>query len=103
MLSLLAFNLMSCEINTDSVPLHLVSDVHMGKCTKSLKSKFAAGFHNNCCFSVSSTVTGQILNLVAPSPERAFTWLFGINCLLTRLGKGVRVEDDDLLSSRKKM
>lgn len=97
-----AFNLMTGEIKTDSLPLHLVSDVHMGKCTKSLKSNFSAGYHNNCCFSVSSTATGQILNLVAPFPERAFTWLFGINCLLTRLGKGVRVEDDDLLSPHKK-
>lgn len=96
-----AINLMTREIKTDSLPLHLVSDVHMGKCTKSLKSKFCAGFRNNCCFSVSSTATGQILNLVSGHPEAAFTWLFGINCLLTRLGKGVRVEDDELLMHAK--
>ena len=73
------------KVKEQTLQLHRISDVFLGKQATELKGAEAASFPSHCCFSV--IAKDKAVHLVAPSEAVRTTWLAGIKDVFANVGK----------------
>ena len=68
-----------------SLQLHRISDVYLGKQAAEMKSAEASPYPSHCCFSI--IAKDKSIHLIAPSEAVRTTWLAGIKDAFANVGK----------------
>ena len=80
-----------CDVGTkqrvpgQSLQLHRISDVYLGKQAVEMKSPEASPYPSHCCFSI--IAKDKAIHLIAPSEGVRTTWLAGIKDAFANVGK----------------
>ena len=73
------------KLPAQSLQLHRISDVHLGKQFPEMKGPELSAYPSHCCFSISAKE--KVVHLIAPSEAVRTTWLAGIKDVFANVGK----------------